>query len=117
VSLDIVRDEPQRRVELLARAATFRQSLAERGLPVSPEAAGQIIPIIIGEPAATMHWAAELRARGMFVPAIRPPTVAPGTSRLRITLSATHTDDQVDRLVAGLAELVPRNGRRFGSAA
>ena len=55
-----------------------------------------------------MAASAALLDRGLWVPAIRPPTVAPGTSRLRITLSATHTDDQVDRLVAGLADLVPR---------
>ncbi|MBM3657993.1 MAG: 8-amino-7-oxononanoate synthase, partial [Actinobacteria bacterium] len=46
-----------------------------------------------------------LLARGLLVPAIRPPTVAPGTSRLRVALSAAHTDDQVAALVAALAGL------------
>ena len=48
---------------------------------------------------------AALLERGLLVPAIRPPTVAPGTSRLRVALSAAHTDAQVTRLVAGLATL------------
>jgi len=44
-----------------------------------------------------------LLEHGIVVPAIRPPTVAPGTSRLRVALSAAHTDAQIDRLVAALA--------------
>jgi 8-amino-7-oxononanoate synthase len=48
-----------------------------------------------------------LLARGLLVPAIRPPTVAPGTARLRIALSAAHTDAQVDALIAALADLAP----------
>jgi 8-amino-7-oxononanoate synthase len=51
--------------------------------------------------------AAALFERGLLVPAIRPPTVPPGSSRLRVALSAAHTDDQVDALVAGLDECVP----------
>jgi 7-keto-8-aminopelargonate synthetase-like enzyme len=49
-----------------------------------------------------MAASAALRDRGLLVPAIRPPTVAPGTSRLRISLSATHTPDQVQALLDGL---------------
>jgi 7-keto-8-aminopelargonate synthetase-like enzyme len=76
-----------------------------------------ILPVVIGDEQDAVAASTALLERGLWVPAIRPPTVAPGTSRLRITLSATHTDDQVDRLVAGLADLVPRDGRRFTSAA
>ena len=48
-----------------------------------------------------------LARRGLLVTAIRPPTVPPGTSRLRVALSAAHTTDQVDRLATALAELFP----------
>ncbi len=58
-----------------------------------------ILPVVIGAEADAVAASASLLERGLWVPAIRPPTVAPGTSRLRITLSATHTDEQVDRLV------------------
>ncbi len=61
-----------------------------------------IVPIVLGDEAAALAAAAWLLDRGLLVPAIRPPTVAPGTSRLRVTLSAAHTDDQVHRLLAAL---------------
>jgi 8-amino-7-oxononanoate synthase len=59
---------------------------------------------VLGDEAATLAAAQKLRDRGIIVPAIRPPTVAAGTSRVRITLSAAHTDDQVDRLLDALAD-------------
>jgi 8-amino-7-oxononanoate synthase len=64
-----------------------------------------IVPFVCGDEAAALAAADALLDRGLLVPAIRPPTVAPGTSRLRVTLSATHTDDQVARLAAALDEL------------
>lgn len=76
-----------------------------------------ILPVVIGGEEDAIAASTALLDRGLWVPAIRPPTVAPGTSRLRITLSATHTDEQVDRLITGLAELVPRDGRKVVSAA
>jgi 7-keto-8-aminopelargonate synthetase-like enzyme len=66
-----------------------------------------IVPVVIGGEAEAVAASASLLDQGLWVPAIRPPTVAPGTSRLRITLSATHTDAQVDRLLEGLAGLDP----------
>ncbi len=78
------------------------RGLVERVAPGNPS---PIIPIVIGEEEATVAASAVLLERGIFVPAIRPPTVAPGTSRLRVALSAAHTDGDIDRLVAGLAEI------------
>ncbi len=71
-----------------------------------------IIPVIIGEETEAVSASTDLLARGLWVPAIRPPTVPAGTSRLRVTLSAAHTDEQVDRLTGGLVEL----GRGWGMA-
>ncbi len=63
-----------------------------------------IVPVVIGDEGAALAASDALLAQGLLVPAIRPPTVAPGTSRLRIALSAAHTDEQVDRLVRALAD-------------
>ena len=64
-----------------------------------------IQPVVIGENDAAMAVMNGLRQRGLWVPAIRPPTVVPGTARLRIALSAAHTADDVDRLIAALTEI------------
>lgn len=66
-----------------------------------------IVPVVLGDETAAMAAAAELLDRGLLVPAIRPPTVPAGTSRLRVALSAAHDDDHLDRLVEGLAALMP----------
>jgi 8-amino-7-oxononanoate synthase len=63
-----------------------------------------ILPFVCGDEQVAIDAAAALRERGLVVPAIRPPTVAPGTSRLRVTLSAAHTDDHIDRLLAALPQ-------------
>jgi 8-amino-7-oxononanoate synthase len=77
---------------------------------VAPGHPSPIVPVIIGAEDAALAAAATLLARGLWVPAIRPPTVAPGSSRLRIALSAAHTDEQVTRLTAALDELGLRSG-------
>jgi 8-amino-7-oxononanoate synthase len=61
-----------------------------------------ILPVVVGDEGAAVAASLALRARGMLVPAIRPPTVAPGTSRLRVSLSATHTAPQIAGLLEGL---------------
>lgn len=66
-----------------------------------------VIPVVIGAEVDAVAAASALFERGLLVPAIRPPTVAPGSSRLRIALSAAHTDDQLEALVAGLDACVP----------
>jgi 7-keto-8-aminopelargonate synthetase-like enzyme len=61
-----------------------------------------IIPVVLGDEERALAASAALLAQGLLVPAIRPPTVPAGTSRLRITLSAAHADADVDRLLAAL---------------
>ncbi len=73
-------------------------------LPVLPPPFGRgsgvgacvpIIPVIVGEPDAAVALAARLEDRGIWAPAIRPPTVAPGTARLRLSVTAAHTEEDV----------------------
>jgi 8-amino-7-oxononanoate synthase len=72
---------------------------------VAPGHPSPIVPIVLGDEDAALKAAAGLLERGLLVPAIRPPTVPVGTSRLRVALSAAHTDAQIDRLVAALSDL------------
>lgn len=81
------------------------QGHVERVRPGHPS---PIVPIVIGNEAATVAASEALLERGMLVPAIRPPTVAPGSSRLRVALSAAHTDAQIGALVEALATIDPR---------
>jgi 8-amino-7-oxononanoate synthase len=67
-----------------------------------PGHSSPIVPVVLGDEERALAASDGLRARGLLVPAIRPPTVAPGTSRLRISLSAVHTPEDVQRLVDGL---------------
>ncbi len=70
-----------------------------------PEHPSPIVPVVLGDEDVTVAAAAALLEQGILVPAIRPPTVAPGTSRLRVALSASHTPEQVDTLRHALAHL------------
>jgi 8-amino-7-oxononanoate synthase len=92
----------QRLATLVARVNTPdpHGTAAPGAGPVSP-----IIPVILGSEQQALEASAALLADGLWVPAIRPPTVPVGTSRLRVTLSAAHTDDEVTRLVEALAPL------------
>jgi len=82
-----------------ARRSRLRQ-LVDR---VRPDHPSPIVPLVLGEERAALDASAALLEQGLLVPAIRPPTVAPGTSRLRIALSPAHTDAHVDALLAALA--------------
>ena len=82
---------------------------------VAPGHHSPIVPVIIGDERAAEKAAAALLERGLLVPAIRPPSVAPGTSRLRVTLSSAHTDAQVDALLDGIEEVAGRVGDSSGS--
>jgi 8-amino-7-oxononanoate synthase len=105
-SLRIVQKEPARRQRLHENASRLRDGLSGVGVRTLGASTTHVVPVPIGPTAAVMRIGAELRARGILVGAVRPPTVAEDTSRLRISVSAAHTDDHIDRLVENLAELV-----------
>lgn len=107
-SLQLIELEEQRRTDLRARIAQLRAGLADI-LPGTGWQLGAsdtaIQPLVIGRNEDALAVMEGLRTRGLWVPAIRPPTVAEGTARLRIALSAAHSAADVDQLLHGLAEL------------
>jgi 8-amino-7-oxononanoate synthase len=106
-ALRIARAEPDRRGRLRTVARRLREGLAALGRECPGLPDGHIIPVSIGEAGETIRVGAALAARGFLVGAVRPPTVPLGTSRLRITASAAHTDTQIDGLLDALAATLP----------
>ena len=104
-ALRIVREEPWRRAALQDRIAQFRDGAARRGLAVMPSST-PIQPLVLGSETAALTASHRLAEAGYRVTAIRPPTVPAGTARLRITLSAAHTPQQVEGLLAALEAAV-----------
>jgi len=92
------------RTALLARAETLRQGLRRLGLDPGASTT-HIVPVLLGTPERTLAVKDALEARNIRVSAVRPPTVPQGTSRLRIGLSASHTDEDIKRLLAALGSL------------
>ena len=92
-SLEIIAMEPERRVRLLARARYLRERLDLDGF-------SQIVPVMIGDNQRAVAVARELQAAGFDVRAIRPPTVPPGTARLRVSLNCGLTEETLDRFAA-----------------
>ena len=99
--LDIVHREPERRAEVLRKATLLRQQLAHWDIHVSGESL--IVPIIVGSNDAALSLQAAMCAAGFDVRAIRPPSVAPGTARLRVTVRYPVSDDDLIRFAAGLS--------------
>jgi len=110
MSLDLIEgDEGERR---RAQLELLQAQLVEGLTPIAqargwqlPRSDTPIQPLIVGDNQAALDLAARLDAAGIRVPAIRPPTVAAGTARLRITLCADHTADDVQTLVAALGQV------------
>ena len=90
--------------DLVDRLAASVQRVCDAGL-ASPAHPSPIVPVIIGAEQAAIEASSKLLTSGLWVPAIRPPTVPLGTSRLRVTLSAAHRDQDVTRLIDALVSL------------
>jgi 8-amino-7-oxononanoate synthase len=105
-ALDLIDEEPDRIARLRARIESFRAHAGAAGLRTLASITA-IQPLVLGESSAAVDATARLAQRGFLVPAIRPPTVPQGTARLRISLCADHLDEEIEALVAALADCVP----------
>jgi 8-amino-7-oxononanoate synthase len=105
-SLRLVQREEWRRERLQALIQRFRCGAAQLGLGLMPSET-PIQPLLLGDAGRAVALSRRLEAQGILISAIRPPTVPDGTARLRITLSAAHTEGQVDRLLAALEAMQP----------
>ncbi len=101
-AIAIARFEGWRRDRLVRLIAHFRHGAAERGIALL-ESRTPIQPVSIGDSAAALAISARLEAEGFYVPAVRPPTVPTGQARLRLTLSALHSESDVERVLDALA--------------
>ena len=97
---------PKLRKALLKRASYFRQEASKLGWNTG-DSVSQIVPLMVGSAKSAIEISAALLNAGFFVPAIRPPTVPPGESLLRVSLSTSHTPEMIDQLLATLAHLGP----------
>jgi 8-amino-7-oxononanoate synthase len=104
MALDLVDREPQRRAKLLAMAEKLREGLTKLNLEplgtVTP-----IVPVLAGSELRALDWSERLFNSGFYVPAIRYPTVKKGQARLRISLSAAHTEQQCEALLKAMKQL------------
>ena len=103
-SLRLVIDERWRRERLQQLIRRFRLAVGQLGLPLM-DSRTPIQPLLAGTSEQALAWSGELEQQGILVSAIRPPTVPEGGARLRVTLSAAHSDAQLDRLLDALASL------------
>lgn len=103
VALDIARFESWRRERVQALVRHLRQGAQARNLQLLPSRTA-IQPLLVGDSTRALALAQALEARGYYVPAIRPPTVAAGKARLRITVSALHTEAMVEALLDALVQ-------------
>lgn len=104
-AVDIIHKADDRRKRLKENSDYLRSQLQKLGLNTAASQS-QIVPVIIGDNQKTLDISKKLFDKGFYIVAIRPPTVAPGTSRLRISLQSEHIKQQIDALCNALADLI-----------
>jgi 8-amino-7-oxononanoate synthase len=108
-ALDVLEEEPYLLDQLRANVCQLYRGLKEMGFEVLPTESA-IIPLMVGEAQRALALSAALAEKGIFVPAIRPPTVPEATSRVRITVMATHTPEDLQRALDAFRQA----GKRLG---
>jgi 8-amino-7-oxononanoate synthase len=109
-ALEIIDGEPQRRSDLHQRSEELRQELWLRGVAPLDGSTGPIVPVLLQDAARTMQAGRALEERGFLVGTIRPPTVPRDRSRLRISVSAAHSSEDVVALAMAVAEAIAGTG-------
>jgi len=104
VAVQLAQADSWRRDKLTALIQRFRTGAAQLGLTLSSSTSA-IQPLVLGDAQAALNAAHALEQQGLLVTAIRPPTVPAGSARLRITLSAAHEEENIDRLLGALETL------------
>ncbi len=104
-ALEIIKDQPQRGRQLLANGNYLREKCSQMNLDIAGSQS-HIVPIILGDAERTLKAASILWEEGIWVPAIRPPTVKAGSCRLRVSLMSDHTTEDIDRLLCSLNKIV-----------
>jgi 8-amino-7-oxononanoate synthase len=108
-ALELLREQPRQVERLIRNAHTLRSALVDRGFAVSGDGT-QIVPLVVGDSVLAMDVCECALRRGVFAQAIRPPTVPPGSSRLRLAAMATHTAAELQWAAAQLAVAVEEAG-------
>jgi len=109
--LDLLDAEPERRKRVCLLADRLRQRFKKAGLDTL-QSAGPIVPVVLGKSERALAVAQCLQEKGLDVRAIRPPTVEPETARLRISVHADHTEQQIDQLAEAVEKAVNKIGKR-----
>jgi 8-amino-7-oxononanoate synthase len=109
-ALELLREQPRRVEKLQRNGAVLREALAAQGLS-APEGDTQIVPMIVGDAATAVRASERALEKGVFAQAIRPPTVPAGSSRLRLTVMASHTRSELREAARVLAACVPAAAR------
>jgi len=102
-SIDLIRDEPYRRKDLLALAQYFREALIRKGFTV--KGVSQIIPVILGDNLKAKKIASTLQEKGYWILPIRPPTVPFGQARLRFSLTFHHDNKVLERAIDDISSI------------
>ena len=110
-ALELLQDEPRRVEKVQRNSAVLREALNEKGLPTRPGIT-PVIPLVIGDAETAVAATEHALGHGVFAQAIRPPTVPAGTSRLRLTVMASHTKTELREAAGTIAAAVPAKARK-----
>jgi len=104
MAIQVIQQEPERRARLWQNRDLLYQGLIAMGCHMT-ETESPILPIIVNDPSLALEMSHGLQKHGIYIPAIRPPTVPKGTSRLRVTVTSEHSIEQIDAALEAIQQV------------